>query len=239
MRTEVFNTLEFAQAMDRISRANVLLSGLARSLAPLGVVAISLNLIHQPGFDGPPRALLAYRWARWAKFYVACDFIRDDPAVRMLHVEVTPFTWAEALERFPSPAAERVLDACFHHTGFKEGFVVPFRDKDGALLTATFCGPALDLASDARFALATSGFLFAAHGRALTAPASMATCPLTPRQLACLQGVRNGRTDIEIAAYLHISRHTVHNHIEAGKRRLSVHRRAIAADEAWREGWIL
>lgn len=238
MRAQVVRALNFAQDMDSIGRADLLLSGLSRSLAPLGVVSISLNLIHQPGCDGPPRALLAHRWAKWAKFYVASGFITDDPAVRMLHAECRPFTWSEALARFPSPAAERVLDACFHQTGFKEGFVVPFRDKDGALLTATFCGPALDLEPDAHFALATSGFHFAARGRALATPAAFTTCPLTPRQLACLQGVRKGHSDIEIAAQLRISRHTVHNHIEAVKRRLSVTRRAMAAGLAWREGWI-
>ncbi len=239
MRPEVVSAYEFAQDMDRIHRSDLLLSGLARVLAPLGVASISLNLIRKPGCDDAPRPLLAMRWAGWAKTYVSSGFVRDDPAVRMLYVGLRPFSWSEALERFPSTAGERVLDACFHETGCRDGYVVPFRDNDGALLTAAFCGPALDLARDARLALKMSGFHLAAHGRDLMAPPPVTSCPLTSRHLDCLRGVLHGCSDFEIGRALQISPHTVHNHIEEVKRRLGLPRRAMAAAEAWRQGWIL
>lgn len=239
MRPEVLEPLLFAQDMDQIDDSKALLSDLAHCLAPLGVVSISLNLIHQLGCDGGPRALMEHGWAGWAHTYVASDFILKDPAVRMLHVEFKPFTWSESLARFPSKAARHVLDTCFHETGFKEGLVVPVRSKDGALLTAAFCGHALDLAPDARFAMSTSGYHLAMRSHSLTAHSPLTSCPLTARQLACLQGVSKGHSDAEIAAGLRISRHTVHNHVEEAKRRLGVSRRARAAAEATRLGWLL
>ena len=239
MRSEVLKVLEFTKKMRSVKRADLLLSGLVRRLAAFGVVSISLNLIHQPGSDGGPRVLISHRWTGWSKTYLAKGFIKDDPAVRMLQAQLSPFSWSESYDRFPSPAAKHVLDSCFHETGFREGYVVPVRDHDQALLTATFCGASLDLSEEARFALDTCGFLFAVCGRLLTSLPPPTSCPLTPRQLACLQGVKDGHGDNEIGAILRISRHTAHNHIEAVKRRLGFSRRALAAAEAWRRGWIL
>ena len=239
MRTDVVRVLEFADEIDRIDRADELLARMKERVAPFGVTSLSVNLIQRPGRPVSPRVLLGERWRDWAEHYGRCRYGEDDPAIRMLRTETRPFTWSEALARFRSAGAERVLDACYHFTGCREGFVVPVREPDGTLLAATFGGPQLDLAPEVRHAMHLGGYYFAVRGREIAESAEHAPhCPLTPRQLDCLRWAHAGKTDPEIALLLGLSSRTVHNHIEAAKTAVNTPKRSVAAFEAWRRGWL-
>ena len=239
MRPEVLRILEFAQRADHIARLDVLTETVAGVLRPMGVTSISANLIVTPGRSLRPGILFGREWREWSNEYVRLGFHRDDPAVRMLRDQMRPFTWTEARTRHASSEAEQLMDACLDHTGCAEGFIVPVRESDGALLSAAFCGPKLDLAPDIRPALHLAGYDYATRGREILNRIELdPICPLTPRQIECLRWVHAGKTDGEIGRLLDVSEHTVHNHVEAAKRALNLSKRSQAAFEAWRKGWL-
>lgn len=239
MRPEVLSVLEFAQRADNITRLEVLTEAVAEVLRPFGVTSVSANLIVTPGRSVQPGILFGRAWREWSQRYVRLGYHRYDPAVRMLRDQTRPFTWTQARTRHASSEGEHVMNACRDYTGCAEGFVVPVRESDGALLSAAFCGPALDLEPDARAAFHLAGYYYATRGREILNRIELdPICPLTPRQLECLRWVHAGKTDGEIGGLLGISGATVHNHVEAVKRALNVSKRSQAAFEAWRKGWF-
>jgi len=239
MRAEIVRLFEFVSEIDTVESGPALLDSLAARLAPFGVTCLSVNLVREPTGRLSPRGLLGRGWQSWSDFYGRSGFGAHDPAVRMLQSQSRPFAWSEAARRFDSPMGRRVLEACAEHTGSREGFVVPVRDTDRALLTAAFSGPELDLAVDARGALHLAGYWFATRGRELIDAIGVDfDCPLTPRQLECLHWVHHGKSDWEIAQILGVSPRTVHNHVEAAKAALNTPKRFLAAQEAWRRGWL-
>jgi len=239
MRPEVLRILKFAQRADTISRLEVLTETVAEVLRPFGVTSISANLIVTPGRVVQPGILFGREWREWSHRYVRLGYYRVDPAVRMLRDQTRPFTWTQARTRHASSEGEQVMNACRDHTGCAEGFVVPVRESDGALLSAAFCGPALDLEPEARAAFHLAGYYYATRGREILNRIELdPICPLTPRQIECLRWVHAGKTDSDTGVLLGISGTTVHNHVEAAKRALNVSKRGQAAFEAWRRGWF-
>lgn len=239
MRSDVLRLLEFAQRADSITRLDILTETVAEVLRPFGVTSISANIIVTPGQSLRPGILFGRDWREWSHRYVRFGYHRDDPAVRMLRDQTRPFTWSEARMRHASNESERVMNACLDHTGCAEGFVVPVRESDGALLSAAFCGPVLDLAPEVRPAFHLAGYYYATRGREILNRIELdPVSPLTPRQIECLRWVHAGKTEGEIGRLLDVSARTVHNHIEAAKRSLSVSKRSQAAFEAWRKGWF-
>lgn len=239
MRSDVLRVLDFAQRADSITRLETLTDAVAEALRPFGATSVSANLIVTPGRVVRPGILIGRGWRDWSRRYVQRGYHQFDPAVRMLREQTRPFTWTQARRRYPSVEGEIVMDACRDHTGCSEGFVVPVRESDGALLSAAFCGPALDLELDARQAFHLAGYYYATRGREILSRIELdPACPLTPRQLDCLRWVHAGKTDVETGILLGLSSSTVHNHVEAAKRVLNVSKRSQAAFEAWRNGWF-
>lgn len=239
MRSEVVRVLEFVGEIDRIKDADVLLQGLKACVAPFGVSCVSVNLIHVPGQPVNPQVLVGEQWRSWGRHYVRHRYWEDDPAVKQLLAQARPFAWSEAFDQYRSRGAEAVMGACFEHTGCREGFVVPVRDTDGAVLTGAFSGPAMDLCPEVRSALYLAGTYFVLRGREIVQSLDAApACPLSNRQVECLRWVRAGKTDAEIGVLLGISARTVHNHLEKAKAILNTPKRAVAALEAWQRGWL-
>jgi LuxR family transcriptional regulator, quorum-sensing system regulator BjaR1 len=239
MRADVVRLLECAGRIDAIDRLDELCETVGSILRPFGATTLSVNLIEAPGRVFSPRGLAGGVWLEWSDLYVRSGFAEHDPAIRMLKAASRPFAWSDALRRFPGRAGQRVMDACREVTGGGQGFVVPVRDSDGALLTAAFSGPDLDLSPETRPALHLAGYYFAMRGRELAEGVALAPdCPLTPRQIECLRWVHAGKTDEEIAVLLDISPRTAHHHVEAAKAAMNTPKRAVAAFEAWRRGWL-
>ena len=166
------------------------------------LTSVSANLIVTPGRSVRPGILFGREWREWSQRYVRLGYHRSDPAVRMLRDQTRPFTWTEARTRHPSTEGEQVMNDCRDHTGCAEGFVVPVRETDGALLSAAFCGPALDLEPAVRPAFHLAGYYYATRGREILNRIELdPVCPLSPRQLECLRWVHAGKTDGEIGCW--------------------------------------
>ena len=236
----VSRVLGFAADAERFSSLDALNAAVEAAVAGLGVRSVSTNMILVPGRDRRPGILFGQGdWRAWSQRYDRLRFLRRDPALRMLREQSRPFTWTEARQRYFSPGAEEVMDACRDYTGLEDALVVPLRDADSALLSVTFAGDRLELDGELRGALHLAGFYYALRGREILSGFKLeARTPLTRRQLECLTWVHRGKTDPEIAQILGIAARTVHNHVEAAKTRLDADKRSSAAGHAWRRGWI-
>ena len=198
-----------------------------------------MNLIVTPLRLLKPGILVGHRWREWSDRYGREHFAAADPAVRMLRSQTRPFTWTEAMAAFPSPAAERVFCACRETTGAATGVVVPVRDSDDALLSAAFAGETLDTDPAVLNAFHLVGYYYATRARELVHGIGLQPqCPLTPRQVEVLKLVLAGKSDVEMAIILRISGNTVHRHVEAAKAAMNASKRAQAAFDAWRQGWL-
>ena len=239
MRNDTIRLHEVAQAADRIHSVDQLTAEVAQAAAAFGVSSVSVNLIVTAGRVLKPGILTGRGWKEWSARYGREGLSRNDPAVRMLRAQTRPFTWAEAVERYGSVAAARVMDACRETTGASEALVVPVRETDGALLSAAFCGERIELDPEARAAMHLVGYYYATRGRELVQGIGLeVACPLTPRQIQCLQWVLVAKTDEEIGVILGISPNTVHRHVELAKEKMKATKRGQAAHEAWRRGWL-
>lgn len=239
MKNDTARLLEAAQALDGIATVERLTDAVAKAAAPFGISSVSVNLIVTPGKVLRPGILIGRRWRQWSARYAREGFSGADPAIRMLRGQTRPFTWAEAVTRYSSVGSERVMAACRETTGAAEALVVPVRESDGAILSAAFCGERLGLDPEARGALHLLGYYYATRGRELLQAIDLVVrCPLTTRQIECMQWVLVGKTDDEIGAILKLSPHTVHKHVEQAKRTMKASKRGQAAHDAWRRGWL-
>lgn len=68
--------------------------------------------------------------------------------------------------------------------------------------------------------------------------ASRGPCPLSRREVEVVQRVAVGRSVREIAGDLHLSAHTVRNHLKSAYRKLGVHSQAEVAVHALRRGLV-
>jgi LuxR family quorum sensing-dependent transcriptional regulator len=240
MSRDLDAVIGFVKTVDSISSLELLSSAAAQVLSPYGVSSLSANLISAPRRVVKPGILFGERWGDWSAHYGRNSLHRADPAVRMLARRHRPYSWTEARTIFPSSMGERVMDACRDYTGFREGLVIPIYESDGSLLTALLCGRELDLSPEVRPFIHLAGYHYAARGRELSQGIGHnPVCPLTRRQVECLQWVKDGKTDRQIGILMGISTATVHNHIEAAKRILGTPKRTLAALEAWRQGWLI
>ena len=104
--------LEFAQAADDVESEDQLTARVAAITSVFGVTSVSVNLIVTPGRVLRPGMVMGRRWSEWSARYAREMFAVADPCLRMLRAQTRPFLWSEALARFGSAEALRVMAAC-------------------------------------------------------------------------------------------------------------------------------
>lgn len=232
--------LDFANAACEIGDLEELTRQARAAAAPFGVTAVSANLILSPGRRREPDILVGDdRWRDWAPRYRRERMSRFDPALRMMRTRNQPFTWSEARTRYASPQAEYVMEACRETTGFANAVVVPVREYDEVTLTAAFFSPEVDLDPAALNAFWLAGLAYAGRARDIVGRFELQPItPLSPREIQCLELVWRAKSNREIGLILGVSHRTVHNQVESAKRKMRIGKRTLAAQEAWRRGWI-
>ncbi len=239
MRSELLRILNFVSKIDQIEDAPTLLGELRPQLEPFGVCCLSVSLIQAPGTAPAPQVLDGQRWCAWPRRRPLRGGWDEDPVVRRVLAQARPFAFSDYEATLPSCGQEALLATCREDAGCREGFVVPVRDADGAVLTGAFSGTRLDLRAEVRSALQIVGTYLVLRGREIAEGfETRDVCPLSPRQIECLRWARAGKTDAEIGVLLGISARTVHNHLEKAKSILNTPKRAVAATEAWARGWL-
>ena len=239
MRNDVARLLEFVQAAEDIHSEDELTGRVATITSVFGVTSVSVNLIVTPGRVLRPGMVMGRRWSEWSARYAREMFAASDPCLRMLRAQTRPFLWSEALARFGSAQAVRVMAACRETTGALDALVVPVRETDGSTYTAALGGEALDLDPETRAGLHLVGYTYATRGRELLQGIALdARCPLTARQIEVMELVLRGKSDGEIGLILSISSNTAHRHVEVAKAVIGCAKRGQAAHEAWCRGWL-
>jgi DNA-binding CsgD family transcriptional regulator len=231
--------LDFTATLDKITSIDQLNDAAGKALSRYGVTCFAANLITVPGRTVRPGMLFGHKWKDWSQRYNRKGYAEADPALTMLRNMQTPFTWTEAQEKFGSSAGAKVIRDCLDFTGCGEGVVVPVRERDGSVFTAAFCGPKLRTEPEVRPMLHLIGYYYVTRGYDIEFDVGLnPLCPLSNRQIECLQWVHECKSDAEIATILGISKNTVHTHVKVAMRRMSFTNRILAARYAHRSGWL-
>lgn len=160
-------------------------------------------------------AILLDAWPRaWLARYLEADHLPHDPCARHCRASSEPFTWTEIS---PKLLAERramqVMNEAGEH-GFTGGLCIPLHTLDG-LRGLSFAGDRIELPPGSRRMLTIlSVYACAAAERTVRnedddRPAKR----LTPRECEVLRWIAVGKTVDEIGDILHVSAHTVTEHL--------------------------
>ncbi|HEX4860947.1 MAG TPA: LuxR family transcriptional regulator [Rhizomicrobium sp.] len=153
----------------------------------------------------------------------------DDPVMRACQTKTASFRWSELSSLIPlSPYQAEVLTNA-ERAGIGEGFTVPASIPGECLGSCSFA-VRTGQAFDERILPAVQyvgSFAFEAARRlaqadALTRDIAGGVPALSPRQLDCLVLIAQGKSDVDTAQLLGLSKSTVHEYVENAKRKYGV-----------------
>ena len=168
--------------------------------------------------------------AEWNRHYAETGFFDRDFIVAQARQSVAAFLWSEHQPAlFDQPAAREFLEV--NQSRWVDGFVVPIRGPGGFEGLVSFAATAaLHFTPGERAILEAAAR--ALHERCRLeiglGVVEPATEMFSDRELSVMKWVATGKTDAKVGTLLHISRATVHFHVEQVKRRLDVHSRLQA-----------
>ena len=164
----------------------------------------------------------------WRALIRARAYYRDDPVLAAVQRSAAGFLWSDLPKIIPLSSRQAEILATASVCGLGEGFTVPINVPGEFLGSCSFAvrhGRELrqELLPAAQyvgcFAFEAARRICAvdqARGQAASKPA------LTARQFDCVVLVAQGKSDWHIGQLLGISQETVHQHIEAAKKRYQV-----------------
>lgn len=179
--------------------------------------------------------------ARWIEEIIETRLYMDDPVHAACARSVSGLTW-DRIGDFILPTARQIsiLERGRAH-GLASGYSMPIRmaDEPDAMFTvARQFGDALS--SEDMLTARLIGTTAFERARELLDTDALANVPvpLSPRQIDCIALVAQGKSDWEIAQILGLSRDTVHEYVEAARRRYGVRRRTQLVLRAVRDGHL-
>jgi LuxR family transcriptional regulator, quorum-sensing system regulator CciR len=161
----------------------------------------------------------------WVETLYKNRYIHIDPILTACHSTAVGFRWSEVGQLITLSSTQREILALAAKAGLEEGFTVPIHLPGSISGSCSFA-----LAPGRKFHQAmvpamqyVACFGFEAARRLVKADCETREANLlTPRQLDCVMQVARGKSDWESAQLLGISAQTVHQHIEAAKRKFGV-----------------
>lgn len=216
---------EFVSASKRVTtkaELGVLLSDMVRRLGFDHVA-----LVHHVNLAGPIRDAVQYvdYPEAWAVASARSGYFARDPVLAACESSATAFAWSDLPKLIDLDDKQREILEAAGRCGMGEGFTVPVNvpgDLLGSCSFATRFGRELPkpMLPAAQY---VGCFAFEAARRLRRSEAAQAARPrLTQRQFDCLVLAAQGKSDWHIAQLLGISKDTVHQHLEAAKRRYGV-----------------
>ena len=178
---------------------------------------------------------------RWLDEIIEHRLYLDDPVHAACAKTPSGLTWDRIGEFIaPSPRQISILEKGRAH-GLKAGVTMPIRmsDEPGAVFTAARATDE-ELSGDDILTARLIGTVAFDRARALLGQDRLVYEPvaLSPRQIDCIALVAQGKSDWEIAQILGLSRDTVHEYVEAARRRYGVRRRTQLVLRAVRDGHL-
>jgi LuxR family quorum-sensing system transcriptional regulator CciR len=166
----------------------------------------------------------------WRAMIRARGYLPQDPVLAVCQRSAAAFLWSELPARYSmNPRQTEILQAAFD-CGLADGFTVPLNVPGEVMGSCSFgLAPGRGLPRASLPAAQYVGcFAFEAARRIQSLEPTQPRLPgeaprrLTPRQFDCLVLAAQGKSDWDIAQLLGISGDTVHQHLEAAKRRYGV-----------------
>jgi LuxR family transcriptional regulator, quorum-sensing system regulator BjaR1 len=220
-KNDLFDVLQVAEAIDRASSFDAILSTLSICLKFYGLCAClitHLPLAHEPLWH---EHILANYWpAEWFRHYNATGHYRHDPCAAHCRRTADPFFWSEINRRSLEAPARLVMDEASEF-GLRQGICVPVHAPFAPPSAVTVSGDALDPAP------ATLHIVNLLTRQALqsllrlrTGVAPSPKPVLSEREREVLRWVADGKTAWEISRILSLSEHTVLTHQRNAKQKL-------------------
>jgi LuxR family transcriptional activator of conjugal transfer of Ti plasmids len=164
----------------------------------------------------------------WVKQYCANRYDRIDPVIARSIATTLPFTWStDESDTKLTKKQRRFFDEAGEF-GIRHGVTIPVHDRIGKVATLTVAALGSRSEFDARVAQRQHELhLIAIHLHAQLRNTTAAPIPplrpcLTQRERSCLQWAARGKSALDTAKIIRISRRTVVFHTENAKRKLGV-----------------
>lgn len=179
--------------------------------------------------------------ARWIEEIIETRLYMDDPVHAACARSVSGLTWDRIGDYILLTARQiSILERGRAH-GLSAGYSMPIRmaDEPDAMFTVARQSDQTLTSEDMLTArlIGTTAFE-RARGLLETDALANVPVPLSPRQIDCIALVAQGKSDWEIAQILGLSRDTVHEYVEAARRRYGVRRRTQLVLRAVRDGHL-
>ena len=215
----------FIEEAKRATRMGDLTGLLADVVRELGFNHVTLA--HHVDPEHAPRSAVAFSNypEAWMNRILSRRYFSDDPVLVASERSAAPILWSEVPRRLKLTARQTEILRLADEFGLAEGLTIPINVPGEFHGSCSFgVRKGRPMPGEGRFAaLWVGAFAFESARRIVGLVRPSAERPrLTPRQFDCLVLVGKGKSDWTIAQLLGISRETVHEHLEAAKRRYGV-----------------
>jgi LuxR family transcriptional regulator, quorum-sensing system regulator BjaR1 len=237
MRTENFDCAKEAFAfigdLERLNTVDEVIESLERSLALFGFDKFILTGLPHPQQRLEQMAVLGKPPTDWLKLYMANDYVRVDPVVRMCRRTVHPFEWSEA--PYNSEIEPRAAEVMNRAADFRmaRGFCLPIHGATGYEACVSMSGTHLDLSARTRPAIHLMALYAFERVRQILGPDTFKPDdPLTSREKEVLMWSATGKSASEVGEILSITKRTVDEHSVRAARKLRAQNKMHAVVKA-------
>ena len=200
---------------------------LRRTLDQYGFPCFAYLSFAPRGDDDATQTMTTYP-VSWVEQYCANRYDRIDPVIARSIATTLPYTWStESSDTKLTTKQKRFLEEA-REFGIRHGFTIPIHDRLGKVSTLTLAacdsGSAFDaLIEQYRHQLHLMAiYLHAQLRNVAPVPVPQLRPCLTPRERSCLQWAARGKSALDTAEIIRVSRRTVVFHTENAKRKLGV-----------------
>lgn len=218
---------QFVQNLPMHANTSEIEQLLRRTLDQYGFPRFAYLGFSPTGDDDDTLAVTTYPNS-WAEQYRANRYDRIDPVIARSIAATLPFAWS--VDRFDTRMTKKqkwLLEEASKF-GIRHGITIPIHDRQGKVATFTVTDCDSPSAFDGRVRkhrhqLHLIAIHLHAHLRNLmSVPRSPLRPYLTQRERSCLQWAARGKSALDTAEIMNVSRRTVVFHTENAKRKLGV-----------------
>ena len=222
---EIFQ--EFVQDLSMYDNTPEIERLLGRTLDQYGFPRFAYLSFAPRGDEDDTLAMSTYP-SPWVKQYCANRYDRIDPVIARSIATTLPFAWStDRSDTELSNKQKRFFEEASEF-GIRHGITIPIHDRQGKVATLTLAACGSRSAFDTRVEQyqhelhLIAIYLHAQLRNATPAPLLPLRPCLTQRERSCLQWAARGKSALDTAEIIRISRRTVVFHTENAKRKLGV-----------------
>ena len=218
---------QFVQSLPMHDNASEIERLLRRTLDQYGFPCFAYLSFAPRGDDDDTLAMTTYP-SSWVEQYCANRYDRIDPVISRSIATTLPFAWSADRSDAKLTKKQKWLLEQASAFGIQHGSTIPIHDRQGKVATLTLADCDSRSAFDARAEQCRHQlhliaiYLHAQLPNVTPAPISPLRPCLTQRERSCLQWAARGKSALDTAEIISVSRRTVVFHTENAKRKLGV-----------------